>query len=416
MNTGRKLLVFPISLLGFFCISCVEEFNARVENIENLLVVDALITDEFKQHHVELTRVFAFGNDEPLVESGALVRVLDDTGLANLFEEREPGVYSSQNAFAAEQGKSYQLHITTADGKDYRSTQVILPKAFPVGAMSAKPVSNENGDQGVGIFLDNSSNGADPTFFRYEFEETYKIIAPRWEAFRFQVVRNAPCFEDPFVVEIVTWEDERRTCFGTAKSQRLIQNTSVELEGSANTNFRLHFLAQDNYIISHRYSINVRQYAQTQDAYSFYERLGDFSSFPDIFSQVQPGFLEGNITQESNPDEMVLGYFEVASVSEERMYFNYEDVFPGEDLPPYPSNCGTLGNPRLWPPGYTCLGPGDCEKDCISSLIEQIMTEEVVYAATKEADTLSPYFTWPSPCGDCTKIGSNIVPEFWTEE
>ena len=291
MNTERKLLVLLIFLQGVLCVSCVEDFNARVDTIENLLVVDALITDELKSHEVELTRVFAFGSGEPTAERGASVRVVDDGGETILFEEREPGVYFPQTAFAAAQGRSYQLQITTTDGKEYRSTQVSMPKAVPVGEMSAKRSSNETGEEGVGIFLDNSRDSSEPIFFRYEFDETYKIIAPRWEAFRFEVVRNAPCFDDPFVVEIVAWEDERRTCFGTAKSQGLIQNSSTALEGNANTNFRLRFLGRDNYVISHRYSINVRQYAQTQDAYSFYERLGDFSSFPDICADGEDGDL-----------------------------------------------------------------------------------------------------------------------------
>ena len=113
---------------------------------------------------------------------------------------------------------------------------------------------------------------------------------------------------------------------------------------------------------------------------------------------------------------MALGYFEVASVSQKRIFFNYEDLFPGEPLPPYPISCESFGNPRLFPNGYTCFAVGDCEGNCVSPLIDQINSEKVVYAGIREGDMLAPYYTWPSPCGDCKALGSNMAPEFWTEE
>ena len=409
-----KFIFFPIII--FSLSACIEEFEAETQGLETLLVVDALITDVSKNHEIQISRVFALEAEAPTPELGATVSVFDDQGGVYPFQETQPGLYVAQSAFATVPGRSYQLRITTTDGKSYGSTEVRAPENVPVGDINPQRIINDEGQEGVGVFLDYPSNGEDPYFFRYEFDETYKIIAPRWEPFRFEVVRYEPCFPDPFVVDIVTWEDERRTCFGSRSSERFIQASSVDLDGNSIENFQLHFLSRDNYIISHRYSINVTQFTQTQDAYSFYERLLDFSSTPDIFSQVQPGFLEGNINQLTNAEERVLGYFEVASVSEKRMYFNYQDLFPGEPLPPYASNCETFGNPRLVPPGYTCYGLGDCEQNCDSALIELILANEVVFASQKEDDPLGPYYTWPTPCGDCTQLGSNVTPEFWSEE
>lgn len=402
-------------LLWFGMQGCVEEFQAESLTVESLLVVEGLITDVLKQHEVKLSRLFSFEEEEPIAENGALVRVLDNLGAAFLFNEVAPGLYRSQTAFRAETGKSYQLQITTADGKNYRSTQEFLPQNNPVGTMRAERLINDEGEEGVGIFLEKSLNNSSPSFFRYEFEETFKIIAPKWEPFRFEVVLNTPCIGEAFVVDILAWEDERRTCFGTSKSTRLLLDTTLgQLENSDNR-FQLHFLSRNNYVISHRYSINVIQYSQTQEAFSFYERLRDFSLPPDVFSQIQPGFLEGNMSLDSDPDDLILGYFEVASVSEQRLYFNYKDVFPGEELPAYPFNCEIIGNPQLFPNGYTCFAVGDCEGNCVSPLIDQIEAEKVVYAGIKEGDDLAPYFTWPAPCGDCTQLGSNVVPDFWEE-
>ena len=414
----KTLLVLTIPLV--FIASCVEEVGVETEvqtnlEVDDILVVDARISDELKNHEVQLTRIFALGTDEPVFETGAVVQVINDVGATFAFSESSPGNYISTAPFAAQQGMAYRLEITLSDGDKYVSGPETVPDAVPIAAIRAERIVNDMGEEGVGIFIDNDAPGEAPSFFRYEYEETYKIIAPTWDPFRLRVVRYEPCFPDPFVVDIIPWEDERKTCYATTVSKRLIQASSLELEGNTIDNFQLHFISRENYIISHRYSMMVTQFAQSNDAYSFYERLGDFSSSESLFSQVQPGFLEGNISLETNPEQYALGYFEVTSVSKQRMYFNYDDLFPGEPLPPYAISCEIFGNPRLWPQRYHCAGAGVCDGNCESPLIEQILAGTVVFAAEKEDDFISPFYTWPAPCGDCTLLGSSTVPEFWEE-
>jgi hypothetical protein len=422
MRCFKRHTIKLIALLLLLQLSCVEEFEPKseikedTEQLASALVVDGLLTDEFKRHKIILTRVFSFEEENPAQESGALVKIVSSMGAEQIFEESEPGIYFSQAEFSAQEGEEYILNIDTQGGDNYYSEKVTMPEKIAINNLRADRVINDNGEDGVGIFLDNTSTTLESTYFRYEYQETYKIIAPKWDPFKLNVVRYEPCFVDPFVVEIIPWSDERRVCYSSNNSQRIIQTSSIDLENSAIDNFQIHFIDSDNYIISHRYSINVKQYSQTQEAFLFYERLSDFSSSDNVFSQIQPGFFQGNMFSASNNrEEKVLGYFEVASVTSERLYFNYEDIFPGESLPPYAINCETLGSPRLIPRAYHCASTGVCDGNCESPLIEQILAGLITFAGEKEDDFISPYFTLPSPCGDCTKLGSNIVPEFWIE-
>ena len=307
------------------------------------------------------------------------------------------------------------MNITTSDGRSYRSDATPMPNSTPIQELSAERVVNDLGEEGVSIKLDNTPGGAEPSYFRFEYEETYKIIAPRWDPFEMEVVHYIACDTIPYQVEIRPRQEEQRTCFASASSLNIIQASTDELTENRIVNKEVRYLSRDNYIISHRYSINVKQYSQTLDAFSYYERLQDFSSFDNLFSLVQPGLLEGNVFSETSSDEKVLGYFEVASVSTERMYFNYEDLFPDEPLPPYAVDCGFMGNPQLYTAGYHCDGFRSCDGACESPLIEGILAGLITFAQENEEDFNQPYFTWPSPCGDCTKIGSNVVPEFWIE-
>ena len=405
-------IVFMITVLFG---ACIEQFEAETEEFQSILVVDALLTDELQRHRVFLNRTFQFEEEEPVPESGATISVVDDLEVRYAFAETEPGVYYSSSGFAAQPGRTYTLQITTSNGENYQSEATPTPPNIPITEMRATLVTSDLGEEGVGIFLDNTSASTEPTFFRFEYEETYKIIAPRWDPFDLEVIHYIACDTIPYQVGITTREEEQRVCFSSAVSNQIIQASTADLENPEIRNKEIRFISRENYIMSHRYSINVKQFSQTVDAHSFYERLEDFASSENLFSQVQPGLLEGNIFSERE-EEPVLGYFEVATVTEERLYFNYADLFPDEPLPPYPFSCNFASSPPLVSMGYHCAGFRECDGDCVSPLIEQILAGLITYAAENDANSNNPYFTWPRGCGDCRELGSNVVPEFWTEE
>jgi len=409
------IIFFSLSLIALV-VGCVEPFEAKTASFENALVINALLTTEQKLHTVKLSRAFRFEEENSIAETSAQVVISDDIGTLYQFNETEPGLYTSTTVFGATQGRTYRLNIALADGRSYNSERIICPENTPIIDLKAQRELNDFGEEGVSIRLDNSSN--ESSYFRFEYEETYKVIAPKYDPFEFEVIDYIACDGNFYEVGLKQRVQDLSICYGSAVSTELIQASTVNLEANKVENFKIRFIGRDNYIMTHRYSLLVKQFTQTQDAYSYYQQLGNFSSSENIFSQIQPGFLYGNIKSETDQDEKVLGYFEVASVNERRVYFNYADLFPDEDLPPFPVNCETVSNPQLITRGYHCDGMGNCDGSCESPLIEGILAGIIVFAAVNEnvtADTPGPYLTLPSPCGDCSKLGSNIVPDFWEE-
>ena len=54
------------------------------------------------------------------------------------------------------------------------------------------------------------------------------------------------------------------------------------------------------------------------------------STSDNVFTDIQPGFVEGNIKNNNNPDELVMGFFEVVDQTSTRIFFNYSDFFTEE--------------------------------------------------------------------------------------
>jgi hypothetical protein len=151
------------------------------------------------------------------------------------------------------------------------------------------------------------------------------------------------------------------------------------------------------------------------EAYNYYRTLKSFGSSENIFSSVQPGLLEGNIKAENEGNNLVVGYFEVASVTEKRIYFNYEDLFPAEPLPDYAVSCFPASSP-LEHISYCFTGLN--ANSCPTSIVEGVNINLFAYYGNNDEGIgvcPGPYLTTFRACGDCTVLGVSKVPEFWED-
>ncbi|NHF59827.1 DUF4249 domain-containing protein [Flavobacteriaceae bacterium TP-CH-4] len=420
-------------------VGCVETFTIPPEVLEvvPILVVEATVTDSLQRQKVILSRTdeldsivnigsrfepslnapFASAQRRAIrYERDATVMVIDRSNNEYLFVEEEPGKYYSQEAFAAEQGMAYQLQVTTANGEMYRSEYEEVRGKSQIDALYADRITSDLGQEGMAIYVDSSDLLKETDYFRYEYEETYKIIAPNWTAFEFKILNDGSVPGEVPAVELVPRQQEERVCYNTEASSDIKLLNTNSLQNPVSTRNLVRFIDRSNPIISHRYSILVRQYTTSLEAYNYYDNLRRFSGTENVFSNVQPGFLEGNLSSANG--NLIIGYFDVASIEEKRLYFNYEDFFPGEPLPPYFTdiNCERAISPPLGDPERD--GPPSPFGPCPEPLIPRIKTQRIEFfgfTGNPPEVCQGPYLVTPTVCGDCTTLGSNQVPDFWIE-
>ena len=304
--------------------------------------------------------------------------------------------------FKAEPNKNYQLLVTRYDGRSYTTQPTQLTNTSQIDNIYASRVIDDLGNENLSIFVDSFDPSSNSKYYRYVYEETYKIIAPKWNEYDLVVTSNPP----NYTIGKVPRTREERVCYKTINSNSIIQTETNGFTEDRVTKFPVRVLSKDNTIISHRYSILVKQYVQSLDAFTFYKTLANLSGSENLFSQNQPGFFNGNVFSVDDPNEMVVGFFELSSVSSQRFYFNYQDFFPNEPLPPYFDKCETFApDNAVW-----AADP--------SHLVNLILSGAVKYYG----ENLNPDYTNPGPylmvipeCGDCTRLGTNVKPDFWVE-
>lgn len=403
---NNKLLI----LIGLFfsLVSCVDPYQLQNSNFEEIIVIEATVSNELKKQEVKISKTYRSGEDnEDALISDADVFVQDSDGNQYNFEY-ETDKYVSTAEFQAVANKEYELHVTTSDGKSYSSTKQKLTTQTDIESVIASVVTNNDGIRGVEIAI----NSFDPTntskYYRYEYEETSKVTAPEWKS-EYAVVN--PDLDNavghPYI-ELFPRVTEARICYSTEKSKNLYLTSTNNLIEDRVINFPLRFIADSDYTIGERYSINVKQYIQNLEAFTYFTTLKELSaSGGDILSPNQPGFLLGNIKSDTNQNEKVIGFFEVASVSSKRIFFNYEELFPGELQPPYFVDCTIQEFDYCFDPNAGCDG---------ERLNGYVINNQFTYVEHPIPPSPSIIYKYVlSPCGDCTTFSSNIRPTFWID-
>ncbi|WP_350285659.1 DUF4249 family protein [uncultured Croceitalea sp.] len=434
MNKYCIYLIVLVSLLQ----SCIEETDFSVvdpDNALDVLVVDAMLTDEIKTHTITLSTLDTIldlrtdtpfnpfedlqGSDKDLVNyvEDAEVFVVSSTGENIRFNETSPGIYESEISFGALPNVSYNLSIT-ANGKNYSSRAMKIEGSSQISDFYAERTTNDKGEEGIGIFVNSSIQNATTSNLRFNFLETFKIVAPNWTPLDFKLTDYDPCAlpVPTYTLEIVDREEEQQVCYANVASNGIIQALQEDFQNTDEIRLMVNFLSKDNFKISHRYSIELSQMSVGIESYGFYDKLRLFSESDNILSQVQPGFIEGNIQADDGSTGTVIGFFDVASVEKQRLFFNYTDFYPDEPLPPYPFPCN-IQSSRESHESYCNSGPSG-GTTCPLSIVEKVAQGNISYIGTNDSDIgvcPGPYTYVDRFCGDCTALGSNVVPDFWIE-
>lgn len=119
MNRTRVIIGSLLLLLY----ACVSSYDPRLRLDADLVVVDAIITDQAGPQTVTLSRARARGDSSgsaPLTHATVAVVVDGRTTLSLI--EIQPGVYRLPEGFVGQVGHSYQLRFQTIEGQSYQSS------------------------------------------------------------------------------------------------------------------------------------------------------------------------------------------------------------------------------------------------------------------------------------------------------
>ena len=384
----RYTTIVLVSLL-LLSQACVEPIDLKSISYENRLVVEGHISDIGRPQQIRLSRTNALDNRTLTGESGANIIVETKSGEKIQFHEIKPGVYESPS-FAGVVGEGYTLSITTANGRKYKSEQVVLKDVPPIGKINAEFVTSPQ--RGIKISLDTEDPQNKTHYYRWDYVETYEIHTP-----------YPSNYWVPPGTDSAVWRFDRiDQCWASDTLREVLIRSTRAQEQDKVIGFQLRFIPEDSYVFRVKYSILVQQYALSERAYKYWELTKTFNETQGSLADVQPGTITSNIVGVTDPKETVLGYFDASGVAEQRVFFNHKDFKDdGYERPEFRSSCFELVPIFVV---VTEIGP----------YLEQHGHQYQIW----DAIGFWPFGhleLFPIWCLDCRDLGPAVKPSFWED-
>jgi hypothetical protein len=364
-----RLILFLTLAVG-----CTFQYFPDIDENQELLVVDGMITDQNRVNRIKLSRSMPIG--KPLVRKavkGAVVTITDENGIVIKLTESPAGTYSTDSLkFRGCVGGSYSLNIKI-NNVNYETDFIEMKPVPPIDSLYyEKVVINaskdiEDVDEGCKIYADSWDPSNKCLFFRWDYTETWEYHIP-------YTVTNMIC-----------WVTERSDGI-------LIKNTSMYSQARV-SKYPILFITNNTDKLKVKYSILVNQYSLNESEYDFWEKVQNISENVGNLYDITPVAIPGNIRCTTNSGETVHGYFSVSAVTQKRLFIR--DKF--------------LGQPNF----YTY-----CATDTIYGKLPEEGLNTSYWVIEDYANEVPPWWvvTEYRECGDCTTEGTKVKPTFWDED
>ncbi|MBQ0768785.1 MAG: DUF4249 domain-containing protein [Bizionia sp.] len=407
-------IIYNLLAFTFFlsCFNCTDEIPLDTQSFEDILVVEAIITNELKRQEVKLSRTYFLEDSNQIIEDNATVVITDNQGNTYNFTQNSEGAYISNVAFKAIPNTGYTLSITTSKGKQYLSLQTELSPVSQIDDLYAEVSSGGTSPNNIQVLLNSNNETTNAQYFRYEFTETHKIVVPYYSWYNLEI---SNIIDDgiAFDLNLVPKLENQRICFTTNSSNNIIQTSTNALNQNIINKLQIRTIDKDDPLIRERYSIIVKQYVQNPGAYNFYKKINELGNNESLLSQNQPGYIIGNISAVNNEKERIIGYFDVSSVTSKRIYFNFQDL--NLPQPKYPYDCDYRTdeleianyNKNHLKLNYALNGGNRNHR----AQLYKFLSPDWGYKY--KSGIAGIYFIVSPECGDCTSYSSNIHPDFW---
>lgn len=394
----KTLFVFAVILVA----GCKTPYTpAPITAVTNYLVVEGLINVS-DSTFIKLSRtvsVSSAATTKP--ELKAIITIESDTGGSYPLVELGKGNYAapSYNLNAVNQ---YRLRIKTSNGSTYVSDFAQTKITPPIDSvMQDKQVDGLH----IGVNTHDAQNGT--RYYRWDYSVNWQFTS----------LYNSHWMSGGSGIVVVPRTNDIYHCWGNDASATILLNTTAGLSQDVVLNSPITYVNSSSEKLSVRYSILIRQYAMTQDAYNYWTLLKKNTEQLGSIFDSQPSASIGNLHNANNPAEPVIGYISASTISQTRIYVNFTDLpksYVNDYVNNNPFNRYTCGFDVVTVVQRDKTGKviGFPERDYfISTFPAQIPIDQVI--AYNPADSAGSHTGGSPICVDCTLRGTNVKPAFW---
>jgi len=359
---------------------CVEPYYPPNDSgLGGHLAVSGFINASKKSAVVNISRSIRIAEYIPVpAETNATVTITNSAGATYKLVETKGGIYEGTN-LELDATAHYKLHVSTQSGESFSSDDVDLLPAPTFDSISWEPATT-----GVKWYVTGHSSEKNTRYYKWSFNETFEYNVRYWSDFKKE--NQLPVFRTP--------EEWVYTCYASYPSTNVLVGSSKQFVNDVMSLFPIYFVPKGSIKLAHHYRMTVQQTAITEKEYEFWQQIKRTTeSLGGLFDPI-PGTFPGNIHNDNDERDPVLGYFSAGFVEEKVKYLGFNEM-PGDLRVVDPLNFD-CGGRLLYLDQLT-----DIKQDEV--YLQQVGTPVFGYSVTNEK------------CGDCKSIfgGTTVKPDDW---
>lgn len=379
-----KALKIVFLLCCLIVSSCKDPFAPEVsQNYKDLLVVEGFINIGGTTQ-IKVSRSIDLQDSrttDPERNASIMIEGEDGSLVTGKSTEKGECVLATQTLVL---GKKYKVRIILSNGKVYE-TGFLASKATP----EIDNISYTTSDKGFHIFANTHDPANATRFYTWDYEETWEVGVPfvsTHEYKNLQVVERDPSINI-------------QRCWTGSRSSSILLGSTAGLSEDKLTLVPIAYIPGSSVKVAILYSILVRQYGLTRDAYEYLERMKKNTEQIGGIFDAQPSELKGNLVCVSDPAEQVLGWISAGTVVEKRIFISYRDK---------------PASGRDWVYQRNCI-ERVISKDSLAYYVgsNKFIVNEMYGTAYPGGPTVYMYTMSSEECIDCRLQGSNSKPSFW---
>ncbi|WP_296698990.1 DUF4249 domain-containing protein [Algoriphagus sp.] len=341
------LLILPLA-------ACIDPYSVEVEEGEQLLTVEGIITTTPGSQSIRLTRSDTYGSVfEGLIRpvSNATVIIRDDEGQVTFLSEdtEDRGVYFTSENFAAKMGRSYTLQIQLIDGKVYTSFPELVNPVPRIKNIETKVVKIAvEGEvlerSGVQLIAELDDPADQNNFYFWRTDQSTYVLKTRPDLYTPRPSDTNPS-RDP----------QPKDCCNVCFKTELLGNSGIYLEkddifNGLSTKVPAGFIEDDGKRFVETLRTDLMQLSISQEAYRFLRLVKQQSEISGSVFDPPPANIRGNMISLDNPEEVILGYFIAAGETSKRIYIQGDELDFRQPVVIVPDDCREIEGSNIDPP------------------------------------------------------------------
>jgi hypothetical protein len=389
---NMKKVNYLLSLIIFTAIGCKKPYTPpEITAPGTYLVVEGVINTGPDSTIIKLSHTVSLsGKTAVNPQTKATVTVESDQNVSYPLAEISAGKYIS-TGLNLDNTRQYRLRIKTPDNQQYLSDFVASKVTPPIDSIGYTVVNGQ-----VQIYVNAHDPNNNTHYYRWDYTETWQYHA---------MYASTNVTTGTAIVPRLPAQ-QIYTCFSTDVSTSIYIGSTAALNQDVIYQAPLAQIASTSEKIEARYSILLRQYALTSDAYTFWLNLKKNTENLGSIFDAQPSTSVSNIHNINNAAEIVVGYVSTCNVQTKRIFISSNQL-PNTWHATYPYTCTFDTN----------LFKGPFGVNQVAGNLIPLRSPEIPIAGVFLPGNLGPvpdgYTGSDSACVDCTIRGTKIIPSFW---